>query len=180
MGFDWKILEEIQNIFKSDFMDWLMPRISMLGDEGLIWILFGLILIISKEYRKQGLLVWIGLLLGLFFGNLIVKNVIARPRPYTLNPNIQLLIPELSDYSFPSGHTLSSTIAATIITLINKKFGWVVIPLALFIAFSRLYLQVHYPTDIIGGIVMGLIIGSLTYLVGIKIINNCKKEKIIT
>lgn len=176
MGFDWDILEWIQEFLKNDFLDWFMPRITMLGDSGLIWILFGLILVLSKKYRKQGFLVWIGLLLGLLFGNLIVKNLVARSRPFTLNPNINLLIPEPSEYSFPSGHTLSSTIAATIITLTNKKFGWVVIPLALIIAFSRLYLQVHFPTDIIGGIVMGVIIGSLTYFVGTKIINNIKEH----
>lgn len=176
MGFDWDVLAWIQEFLKNDFLDWFMPRVTMLGDSGLIWILFGLVLVINKKYRKQGILVWIGLLLGLIFGNLILKNLVARPRPFELNPNIQLLIPKPSEYSFPSGHTLSSTIAATIITLTNKKFGWVVIPLALIISFSRLYLQVHFPTDIIGGIVMGVIIGTLTYFVGMKIINNSKKQ----
>lgn len=176
MGFDSDVLIWIQEYLKSDFLDWFMPKITVLGDSGLIWIIFGLILVLSKKYRKQGILVWIGLLLGLIFGNLIVKNLVARPRPFTLNPNIQLLIPAPSEYSFPSGHTLSSTIAATIITLTNKKFGWIAIPLALLIAFSRLYLQVHFPTDIIGGIVMGLVVGTLTYFIGTKIINICKKN----
>lgn len=176
MAFEFTFLNWIQENLRCDFLDWLVPKITVLGDSGIIWILIGLAMVISKKYRKQGVLVWIGLLMGLFFGNLIVKNLVARTRPFNINTDIQLLIPIPSEYSFPSGHTLSSTIAATIVTLTNKKFGWIVIPLAVLIAFSRLYLYVHFPTDILGGIVMGVVIGSLTYFVGKIVIEKMKKE----
>lgn len=169
MTLDWTILNGIQDIFKSDFMDMIMPKITMLGNAGFIWIAIGIGLLITKKYRKCGLLVLIGLLMGLIIGNGIVKNLVARPRPCWLE-EFQLLIECPKDFSFPSGHTLSSVIAATILTMCNRKWGVVVIPLAALISFSRLYLYVHFPSDILGGIVMGLLIGSITFIVGKKIV----------
>ena len=166
MQFDWMILDGIQNIFKSDFLDMVMPNLTALGEYGIIWILFGIALLISKKYRKYGVLVLVGLLLGLIIGNGILKNTIMRDRPCWIHTDVKLLIPIPKDYSFPSGHTQSAVIAATLITLANKKFGFVVIPLALLLAFSRLYLYVHFPTDIIGGAIVGLLIAAFTYVVG--------------
>jgi len=117
----------------------------------------------------------IGLALGGIVGNLFLKNLIERQRPCWLDPSVILLIPNPSDYSFPSGHTLSSVIAATILTLYNRKFGYVVIPLALLIAFSRLYLYVHFPSDILGGLVLGITIGLLTFFIVGKYTTRNKK-----
>ena len=150
MAIDWLILEKIQQIFGSGFCDWFMPRITVLGNAGIIWIIIGVAMLISKKYRKYGVLVLAGLLIGLIIGN-------------------------GKDYSFPSGHTQASYIATTIITLTNKKFGWVVIPLTILIAFSRMYLYVHFPSDILGGAVLGITIGALTYVYGTKILK-IKKE----
>ena len=124
----------------------------------------------TKKHRKAGFLVLIGMLLGLIIGNGILKNVIARSRPCWINKDWQMLISIPKDYSFPSGHTQASVIAATILTLYKKKWGIVVIPLTVIIAFSRLYLYVHFPTDVLGGALLGLIIGLFTYYVGNKII----------
>lgn len=128
-----------------------MPRITVLGNAGIIWIIIGVAMLISKKYRKYGVLVLAGLLIGLIIGNGIVKNVVQRARPCWIDTNFKMLIAIPKDYSFPSGHTQASCIATTIITLTNKKFGWVVIPLTILIAFSRMYLYVHFPTDILGG-----------------------------
>ena len=124
----------------------------------------------TKKHRKAGFLVLIGMLLGLIIGNGILKNVVARSRPCWINKDWQMLISIPKDYSFPSGHTQASVIAATILTLYKKKWGIVVIPLTVIIAFSRLYLYVHFPTDVLGGALLGLIIGLFTYYVGNKII----------
>ena len=140
MNLDWMILDKIQDIFGSGFMDFLMPKITFLGNGGMIWIIIGVLLLISKKHRKIGFLVLIGLLMGLIIGNGIVKNLVARPRPCWLNPDFPLLISVPKDYSFPSGHTQASVIAATIITLYRKEWGWIVIPLSVVIAFSRLSL----------------------------------------
>ena len=165
MALDWTILNGIQEIFKCDFMDMIMPRLTALGDAGIIWIVIGVCMLISKKYRKTGLLVLTGLLMGLIIGNGIVKNLVARQRPCWLNPEFSLLIPNPSDFSFPSGHTQASCIAATVITMKHRKMGWVVIPLAAVIAFSRLYLYVHFPSDVLGGAVMGVAIGIATVMV---------------
>lgn len=170
MNFDWKILENIQNIFKCKFFDWLMPKITVLGDGGIIWIIIGLCMIISKKYRKNGVLVLAGLVLGLIIGNGFVKNIVQRPRPCWIDTDFQMLIGVPKDYSFPSGHTQASCIAATIVTLTNKKIGFVVIPMALLIGFSRMYLYVHFPTDILGGMVIGITIGAFTYILGRKLL----------
>lgn len=174
MNLDWMILDKIQDIFGSGCMDFLMPRITFLGNGGMIWIIIGVLLLISKKHRKIGCLVLIGLLMGLIIGNGIVKNLVARPRPCWLNPDFQLLISVPKDYSFPSGHTQASVIAATIITLYRKEWGWIVIPLSVAIAFSRLYLYVHFPSDVIAGAVLGILIGLGTCFAGNKIIRRGK------
>lgn len=171
MNIDWIILDKIQSIFGSGFMDWLMPKITALGDAGMIWIIIGIVLLITRKHRKIGFFVLIGLFIGLIVGNGIVKNLVARPRPCWMNRDFQLLIPIPKDYSFPSGHTQAAVIAATIITLYKRKWGCIVIPLATVIAFSRLYLYVHFPTDVLGGAFMGLVIGLVTYYAGNRIID---------
>ena len=113
MAFDWGILHWIQNTIACPFLDAVVPKLTMLGNAGIIWILAGLALLCSKKYRRQGALVLMGLLAGLLVGNIVLKNLVARPRPCWLDPSVRLLIASPTDYSFPSGHTLSSTIAAT-------------------------------------------------------------------
>ena len=170
MAIDWTILDGIQKIFGGSLMDWLMPKITVLGNGGIVWIIIAVCLTLTKKHRKAGFLVLIGMLLGLIIGNGILKNVVARSRPCWINKDWQMLISIPKDYSFPSGHTQASVIAATILTLYKKKWGIVVIPLTVIIAFSRLYLYVHFPTDVLGGALLGLTIGLFTYYVGNKII----------
>lgn len=160
---DWAILHWIQKTLTSPVLDYLMPRITWLGNGGMIWILIGVFLMITKRYRRCGIILLIGLAVGGIIGNLFLKNMIARQRPSWIDQSVLLLISNPTDYSFPSGHTLSSVIAATILTLSNKKIGFVAIPLAALIACSRLYLYVHFPSDILGGIVLGVFIGVVTF-----------------
>lgn len=100
------------------------------------------------------------------------ENLIARPRPCWLDDSVKLLIPVPTDYSFPSGHTLSSVIGATVLTKTNRRFGWAAIPLAAIIVFSRLYLFVHYPSNILAGAVLGAAIGLAVYRVGMRYKNS--------
>ena len=102
-----------------------------------------------------------GLLVGAIVGNVFLKNMVARPRPCWLDPSVQLLIAVPKDYSFPSGHTLASVISATILTAMKVKFGAAAIWLAALIGFSRLYLYVHFPSDVLTAAVLGLGIGLL-------------------
>ena len=169
MKFDWTILHWIQNTLACPAMDFLMPKITLLGNGGAIWILSAAGLLATKKYRKYGAFLLAGLALGVLVGNLTLKPLIARPRPCWFGESVQLLIANPTDYSFPSGHTLSSVIGATVLTKVNRKFGFAAIPLAALIAFSRLYLYVHFPTDILAAAVLGVAIGLVTCMLGDKL-----------
>ena len=171
MAFDWGILHWIQNTIACPYLDAVVPKLTMLGNAGIIWILAGLALLCSKKYRRQGALVLMGLLAGLLVGNIVLKNLVARPRPCWRDPSVRLLIASPTDYSFPSGHTLSSTIAATILTKTDRRFGYAAIPLAVLIALSRLYLYVHFPSDVLIAALLGLLIGELTFRYGGRLLD---------
>ena len=132
-------------------------------------------LIFTKKYRKQGILLLGGLAAGVLVGNVVLKNLGARSRPCWLDLSICLLISSPTDYSFPSGHTLSSTIGATILTKTDRRFGYAAIPLAVLIAISRLYLYVHFPSDILGAAILGVMIGELTLYYGNRVSNKLRK-----
>lgn len=166
MSLDWSILRAIQNVLVCPFLDFWMPKLTTLGNGGMIWALAGVVLLCTKKYRKQGALLLAGLLVGALVGNVLLKNLIARPRPCWVDKSVPLLIPMPQDYSFPSGHTMASAIGATILTGTDKRFGVIAIPLAVLIAFSRLYLYVHFPSDILGGAVLGIGIGLLSLSIG--------------
>ena len=151
-----------------------MPIITKLGDAGILWILSAINLICFKKTRKTGITVGAALLLGVIFGNLILKPLVARVRPYNLNEAIELLIPSLTDYSFPSGHTLASFEAAGVLMICDRKrFGYAALAVAVVIAFSRLYLYVHYPTDVLAGVVLGLLFAFISY----KVVNLAYKKR---
>ena len=169
---DFSILFWIQENIRCAFLDVVFPFVTSLCNDGEIWILLGIVLLFFKKYRKFGIFVLVGMLLGAIIGNEILKPLIARPRPchiYEMLPDMLIDVPKLTSYSFPSGHTTSSFIAATVLVRANKKFGFFAIPLAFLIAFSRMYLFVHFPTDILGGVVLGVLIGFFTVTFGNKL-----------
>lgn len=177
MSIDWSILQWIQANLQSGFMDTIMPMITALGNGGAIWIAAALALICTKKYRRQGVILLVGLAVGVLIGNVCLKHLIARPRPCWLDTSVQLLIQNPTDFSFPSGHTLSSVIGATILTMTNRRFGFVAIPLAAMIAFSRLYLYVHFPSDVLGAVFIGLIIGIAVFYAGSKIMKKLSEKR---
>ena len=103
MALDWGILHWIQNNISCPFLDAVVPKLTMLGNAGIIWILAGVLLLCTKKYRRQGALVLMGLLAGLLVGNVALKHLVARSRPCWLDPFVQLLIATPTDYSFPLG-----------------------------------------------------------------------------
>lgn len=165
MGFELEFLHAIQSMHTS----WLTPImivVSTLGNAGLIWILTGLILLIPKNTRQCGVTMLLAMAFSFLLGNVILKNLIARDRPFILDETVELLIARPGEYSFPSGHTLNGFTAATVIFLYFKKPGIGALLFAGLIAFSRMYLFVHFPTDILGGMVLGVIDAVLiTFLV---------------
>lgn len=163
---EFEILHALQGM-RSELLDSIMLAITTLGDAGALWIATGLLLIavpaVGKEKaehvkmrRVMGVCVLLSLLLNFICGNLILKNIFRRPRPYMVDTSVvPLIFP--SEYSFPSGHTSSSFAAACAIFLNNKKAGIAAFIMAAMIGFTRLYLFVHYPTDILGGIILGIV-----------------------
>ena len=167
-GIDWAILHFIRDNLFCPFLDAVMPIISTLGNSGVIWIVISAALLFSKKYRKYGLLCLCGMLIGLLVGNVALKNIVARPRP-CWTEDISLLIKNPTDFSFPSGHTLSSVISAVILCSAGRKFAFFTIPLAALIAISRLYLYVHFPSDVIFAALLGIAIGFMTLALSKKI-----------
>lgn len=167
MNVGFAILDWIQEHMRCELLDSLMPFISFLDNGGWIWILTSLILIATKKYRNYGVLILMGLSTGVLIGNLGIKHLVMRPRPCWINTDVDMLVKVLHDYSFPSGHSLSSAIAATIITAADWRMGIPAWILAIAISFSRLYLYMHFPGDVLGGMILGIGIAA-GYLVLMK------------
>lgn len=172
-SFDNAILLFINNMLHNPVLDKLMVFITSLGNLGLIWIAISLILISIKKYRTIGLISIGALIISSILGEGILKHLIQRPRPNGEINGITMLISKPITYSFPSGHTSSSFAAALVLSRYFKKFSWIFWGLAVAIAFSRLYLYVHFPSDILGGAILGLISGGIA----IKISERIKEKK---
>lgn len=157
--FDFSILYWIQDRLRCGFLDFLMPKITFLGNAGLIWLLAAAVLILTRKYRRTGIFLLVGLAAGVLVGNVAMKHLFARPRPCWIDESVRLLVSVPKDFSFPSGHTLSSVISATVLTRADRRFGFVAVPLAALIALSRLYLFVHFPTDVLTSVILGIVIG---------------------
>ncbi|MBS4960130.1 MAG: phosphatase PAP2 family protein [Clostridiales bacterium] len=139
-------------------LDETMIFFTRLGDCGFVWILSGIILLAcGGEKRKWGRILLITLAVTASTGNLILKPLFQRARPFDLLDVIPLIDPPV-DYSFPSGHTSASFACAKVISAMNRRWGRISYVGSVLIAFSRMYLLVHYPSDIIGGALLGLLI----------------------
>ena len=159
ISFDLPVLDWIQANIQSGFMDKFMPFITKFGDHGTFWMIVAALLFLFPKTRKTGLGMAIAMMIGLLVCNVTLKPLVGRIRPYDLQAElgvaIQLLGERMHDFSFPSGHTIASFEAAVVMLKISKKLGIPAMILAVLISFSRLYLYVHYPTDVIASIILG-------------------------
>ena len=167
------ILDMIQNL-RTPIGDVVVPLITRLGDAGIIWIILTVLLLIIPKTRKTGVIMMAALLVDVLLCNVFIKNLVARTRPFDVNTAVQLLVAKPQDYSFPSGHTASFASVTALYLAGEKKMWKAALVLAVLIALSRLYLYVHYPTDIIGGVIFGSLSGYLGY----KIVEWIQKKKI--
>ena len=154
---EFQILYTLQEL-RTPLVDGLMVFITSLGDHGWFWILMGVLLFSFPRTRILGGCMLISIAAGFLLGNVMLKNIAARQRPCWLDPSVELLVPVPKDFSFPSGHSLVSFEGAVCIFLFNRKWGIPALMLAVLTAFSRLYLFVHFPTDVLAGIAMGTVI----------------------
>lgn len=157
-----KIIDSfLPDVFESianPFLDALMVFITRLGDGGFVWIIVIIALLISKKYRKVGIAAAISLAVCFFTGNYLIKPLVGRIRPCNLFSDLRMIVPCMTDYSFPSMHTATAFSVATVLAVDNKKMGIPAIILSVLIALSRVYLNLHFTTDIICGAVYGILI----------------------
>ena len=165
----------------------IMYGITSLGNGGIFWIILAaaMLLIFPKKYRKVGLSMAIALILSLIFCNGIMKHLWARPRAFWVEgqnfvvgdqfENLYGIFQSIHDYSFPSGHSSASFAAATAIFMWRKKEGTAALILAALIAVSRLYLTVHYPSDVLVGTITGILYGIASYFIEQKLMKRIPK-----
>jgi undecaprenyl-diphosphatase len=165
---DKQLLSFFSEGIRNSFFDILMPFISAINQHGEIWIALSIILMINKNtvIRRLGISVLIALALGSIVGELILKNIIARARPIGDEFNFNFIVNLPKSYSFPSGHTTSSFAAFGVFLFSKARYRYCVLALAALMAFSRMYLHVHYPSDILGGIILGLSCGWIAVHLG--------------
>lgn len=169
---DLSILDFIHNTLSNSVMDLIMVCITYSIEYGAIAILVFIVMMCIKKMRKTGFAVMGATLSVLLFGELILKHIVCRPRPFVINGAIELIIKAPSGFSFPSSHTATCFAMATAIYLFHKRLGIIAYIYAALVAFSRMYLYVHYPSDVIGGIALGIGCGVGTVAL-VKLI--CKK-----
>ena len=182
VSFDLPILDWIQANLHSGFMDKFMPFITKFGDEGIFWIAVAVVLFLFPKTRKAGLGMGIAMAIGLLICNGILKPTIARPRPYDFQLSefgrvIHLLVEAETSFSFPSGHTIASFEASVVLLKNSKKLGIPAFILAILIAFSRMYLYVHYPTDVLLSVFLGTLFAFIGDALAAKIAPKLKPRK---
>lgn len=159
------ILNWINVKLRNRTFDKIMPIITSIGNLGIVWIVISVLLLLRKnDYERLGEMIIISLIITTIIGEGIIKNIVKRKRPFYGDDDKKLLISRPITYSFPSGHTASSFAVATVFIKTYNSASLEIVLLANLIAFSRVYLGVHYPSDVIGGGVIGAICGFITFI----------------
>ncbi|MGI6168116.1 MAG: phosphatase PAP2 family protein [Christensenellales bacterium] len=159
--FELSLLNSLQPLLRYSILDQSMLIISHITDAGLIWVAVAAACLFAKKTRRLGLTLLAALLLSYYVSDHILKPLIQRPRPFALNQSALLPAAAPSSFSFPSTHACSSFAAATAIALSNRKVGIFAYVFSALVGFSRIYLYLHYPSDIIAGAGLGIVCGWL-------------------
>lgn len=174
---DGNLLLWIQEAVRNDLLTPFLIFLTKLGDAGFIWIVISLALLCNKKTRSTGIMSFAALAGSLLLNNMILKNLIARTRPYDMISGLQLLIERQVDYSFPSGHTAAAFASAVILFLsMPGRYGAAALTGAVLIAFSRLYVGVHYPSDVLAGALSGTMIALAVRQVYLRFCTNQNQD----
>ena len=164
LNFDYSILDFIANNIRNEFLDPIMAAVSLFAEKGLGWVILGLILLIPKKTRPAAVTALAAMTFALLFGEFAIKSIVARPRPFVTYESFHsaampftLNTGEASGFSFPSGHTGASFAFAASMYKVNKRVGVIATVAAAIVGFSRLYNYVHFPTDVIAGMIFGIV-----------------------
>jgi undecaprenyl-diphosphatase len=158
---DDRVLLYIDACVKNRFFNFLMPPISYMGNNGAIWIIASVPLLMNAQRRRLGVELIIALAIASVIGNFVIKPLIGRLRPFESDLDFSIIIKIPLDFSFPSGHTAAAFAAAVVMSQISLRYSVVWFGFAVMMAFSRMYLLVHYPSDILAGLLLGLLSGKL-------------------
>ena len=182
--FDVSVLNWIQEHIANPFFDWFFATVTHLGDGGIFWIAIAVLMLFFKKTRKTGIMMGVALVLGLILCNGVLKNVVARVRPFDLDGAYgairsveDLLVSKPGDKSFPSGHTVASFEAAIVLFIRDKRIGIPALVVAALVAFSRLYLYLHFPTDVFGAILLAIFNAVLAVIIVNAVYRYIEKKK---
>lgn len=159
------ILVTINKYLKNKYLDRLMPLITSMGNLGAVWILIAVFLLLDKPFNKVGGIIILTLIISTLIGEGIIKHIVRRVRPCENHNKDRLLIKKPISYSFPSGHTLSSFAVAEVLSVYFVQYKLLFMTIAFLIALSRIYLYVHYPTDVLAGIIIGFMCSKIVFII---------------
>ena len=165
---DFNILNFIQENIRNAFLDPIMVGLSYMGEAGAFWIILGIVLLFFRKTRPAGVCMLAAMAMGFLIGDIGIKHIVTRPRPFVVNPDVNLYINAPTSHSFPSGHSTASFAAVTSLFGMLKEKRWIAysaLGLAILIVFSRLYNYVHYPSDVLCGMILGIICGTIMILI---------------
>ena len=174
---DGNFLIGIQRTLNADWLTPIMKGFTYLAENGVVLILFCIVLMCIKKTRRLGIMCAASLALAFTLCKGVIKPIVFRTRPWEALQDVQQLMPDPGDSSFPSGHATSSMATAFALWLNTRKgeyrdlhrWGWVAIVLALMIGLSRVYLGLHYPSDVIVGLLLGVAGALIVYTINIKL-----------
>lgn len=164
MNWEAEVLFWIRDNLTCGFMDWLMSTVSLLCTADIIWFVLAAVLIYRKDTRKVGVTLLLALIISIIICNGILKPTVERIRPYD-EFGVSLIVPASSEFSFPSGHTTGVTVVTAVLLKHFRKWGYLMSIFAVMVMFSRMYLFMHYPTDILGGIAVGIVSVILAHVI---------------
>ena len=161
LNFDTSILDWIQATLRCGFLDTFNVILSYVTTSGIIWIAVGVIMLFFRKTRAAGIILLAALAAVFLTGDVLLKHIVNRPRPFTVNTDIVLLVKAPSGASFPSTHSAVAAASTTVLLAKKRAFGFAALAMTICIAFSRMYLYFHYPTDVLCGLLLGVLCGLL-------------------